>query len=375
MVSNAERALAGFDFTLPSAEQPRALWARTQRALKRFLTGAPEDALARAGFTMRNRMQLAAAALLTLPLCFTWLPGSPIGRWAILFSLVSGLLLAVRLEADEHARANPLALLAGSVLYAIALSGVAWELLGPAALRVEPGHALAASVALLGVLATRSDPRLCALAAGVGVISVGALHAFGANANGLSAAPALITASGAGLASTLAAARGKRLERLAILDGASGALHAAAFERCLYGAQHQARSATQPITLAKIEFSALREIRETHGNAFADALLRWLAGLVADRFRATDLLGRTGQDEFSLALLDTDHPGVERRLERLRLELGTIELRRAGHREPIALRIGFGIAALPREAFDAAGAQKLAEQRLALARWRARQAA
>ncbi len=375
MSPNAERVLAGWDFALPAAEKPRAFWARTQRALKRFLAGAPEDALIRSAFTDRSRTQLAAVALLTLPLCFAWLPGSPVGRWAILFSLISGLLLAVRLEAPDNARANPLALLAGGVLYAIALSGVAWELLGPAALRVDPRHALAAIVAVLGVLATRSDPRVCALGAGVGVLSVGALHAFGANAGEASAAPALITAGGAGLASTLAAARGQRLARFAILDSASGALHAAAFDRCLRGAQQHARSTTQAITLAKIEFSALREIRETHGHALADSLLRWLASVLIDRFRATDLLGRTGQDEFSLALLDTDHPGVERRLERLRDELETIELSRGGQREPIALRVGFGLAALPREAFDAAGAQKLADQRLALARWRARQAA
>jgi diguanylate cyclase (GGDEF)-like protein len=370
MVPN-ERALPAWDFALPTANQPRAFWARVQQRLKRFLTGAPEQALLRTHATERAGTHLAAVLLLTLPLGFAWLPGSSIGRWTVFFSLISGLLVALRLELAERARANPVTVVIASAVYAVSLSGVAWELLGPAALRVDPSHALAAVVAVLGVLAMGSDPRLSALAGGVGVLSIGALYAFGGDGSA-GGAPALIAASGASVASVFAAARGQQLERLATLDGASGALRADAFETCLRRAQQTARAAAQPITLAKLEFTALREIRETHGNAFADALLRWLATVLADRFRATDLIGRSGQDEFSLALLDADHPGVERRLERLREDLDTIELSRGGLREPVVLRVAYGIAALPREALDAGGAQRLADQRLALARWRAR---
>ncbi|HEY8120946.1 MAG TPA: GGDEF domain-containing protein [Myxococcota bacterium] len=372
---NAEGALQGWDFALPTAEPPRALWARTQRALKSFLLGAPEDALLDSALVDRTQTHLAAVALLTLPLCFAWLAGSAMGRAAILLSMVSGLLIAVRLEASERERTNPIALLMGGVVYAVALSGVAWEALGPAALSIDPNHALAASVAGLGLLATRSDPRLCVLGAAVGALSVGALHALGTTASDARLAPALLSVGGAALASTLAAARGRRLQRAAVLDSASGALHAAAFERCVRDAQQNASAAAQPLTLARIEFSALREIRATHGHALGDALLRWLASELTDRFRTTDLLGRTGEDEFSLVLLDTDHPGVERRLENVQRELETIELSRNGLREPVALRVAFGVAALPREAIDAASARKLVDQRLALARWQARRLA
>lgn len=373
MTPVADRLPSSWDFALATAERPRALWARMQRALKRFLTGSPEDALLAAATADRTQAHVAVIALLTLPLCFAWLPAGAIARWAIFSSLLAGLIVAARLESGEDSRAHPLAILGACALYAIALSGVAWETLGPAALRVDPMHALAVVVAILAALATRADPRVCAGASGVALLSIGTLYAFGGHA--AAAAPALVTTAGAGLASTLAAARGQHIQRLAILDAASGALHAAAFERCLRSAQHKTRGPARPIMLAKIEFSALRAIREIHGAAFADALLRWLASVLVDRFRATDLLGRTGPDEFSLALLDTDHPGVERRLERIREELDTVALSRGGIREPVALRIVFGLAALPREAHDAGSAQNLAQQRLALARWRARQAA
>ena len=372
MAPYTENLQPNWGFALATTQRPRPIWAQTQRLLKRFLIGAPEDALLAAAFSDRAQTHLAVVALLTLPIGLAWLPGSAIVRWAILCSLLSGLLVAVRLESDEQPRANPLAALGASVLYAIALSGMAWELFGPAALRVDPLSALAVVVAGLAALATRGDPRLCAAASGVGALSIGGLHVFGSHAN---ATPALITVVGAGFASTLAAVRGQRLQRLAILDGTSGALHAAAFERCLRSARQRANATPQPITLVQIEFSALREIRETHGAALADALLRWLASVLIDKFRATDLLGRTGHDELSLALLDTDHPGVAHRLERLSAELDTIELSRGGLREPIALRVSFGLAALPREALDLGALQKLADQRLALARWQARQAA
>jgi diguanylate cyclase (GGDEF)-like protein len=376
MAPVSERSLPSADFVLPIAERPRALWARAQRSLKEFLIGVPEDALLAAVEEQRTRFHVALFALLTLPLAFAWLPGGAVGRWAALFSLLSGLGIATRLESPQHARANPLGVAGVSVLYALSLSGIAWELLGPGALRVDPLQWLGAIVVGCALLATRSDPRLCLLAGVVGVLSLSGMLGLGGGAEpALPAAPLLLAAGAAGFASTLAAHRGRQLRRAAILDTASGALNASAFAKCLLAAEKRTRARGEPLMLARIEFTALPAIRATHGAALADALLRWLASALVDRFRATDLLARTGEDEFSLALQATDHPGVERRLEGLREELATIELSRGGLREPIALRVAYGLSALPREAADAAVAQQLAGQRLALAKWRARQAA
>jgi diguanylate cyclase (GGDEF)-like protein len=375
-MSTASRSLASWEFAHPIAERPRGLWARAQLALKRFLLGAPEDSLLALASADLTQTHVAVFALLTLPLFFALAPGGAVARWAILFSLLSGLVIAARLESMQHVRANPIGVLGVSVLYAIALSGMASELLGPGLLRVDPAHLLAAFVAGCALLATRSDPRLSLLVGVVGMLSISGLYAVGtASTAREGSAPILITAAAAGFTSSLAALRGQRLKRLAVLDTASGALHAAAFERCLFAVQRCARATSEPSMLARVEFSALPAIRDAHGAAFADALLRWLASAIADRFRATDLLGRTGDDEFSLVLQGTDHPGVERRLERLREEFDTIEVGRGGLREPIALRVTYGLAAFPRESEDAAAAQRLAGQRLALAKWRARHAA
>jgi diguanylate cyclase (GGDEF)-like protein len=376
MMSTAARSVASWDFAYPIAERPRALWARVQLALKRFLLGAPEEALLAVAGSDHAQTHVAVFALLTLPLVFAWTPGSAVARWAILFSLLSGLLVAARLESAQHVRANPIGVLGVGVLYAIALSGVASTLLGPGVLRVDPTPLLAAVVAGCALLATRSDPRLSVLGGVVGMLSLGGLYAFGAASTAQeSSAPILIAAAAASYVSSLAALRGQRLKRLAVLDTASGALHATAFERCLFAVQRTARTTREPSMLARIEFSALPAIREAHGAAFADALMRWLASAIVDRFRATDLLGRTGDDEFSLVLQGTDHPGVEQRLARLREEFDTIEVGRGGLREPIALRVNYGLAAFPRESEYAAAAQGLAGQRLELAKWRARHAA
>jgi len=377
MVPGAESFSASFDFSLPTAAKPRGRWARVQRALKAFLIGSPEDALVAAATTDRSFTHAAAVALLTLPLLFVFVGDGAIQRWAMLVSMLTGLLIAVRLEIVDHPRVQPVAELAGSVLYACVLSAFAWSVLGPSALRVEPAHALAALAVCHALLALRGDPRLCVLATGVGVLSIGALGMLGdaPSRSFAAAAPSLLTAAALGVASTLAALRGRRIQRLAILDSASGALHASAFARCLAHAESRAHAASQSLTLARVEFGALHEIREAHGAALADALMRWLVRELGERFRATDLLGRTGADELAVALLDADHPGVERRFERLRDELATIELRKAGLREPIALRLAFGLAVVPREALESAGADKLAQQRLALAKWKTRHAA
>lgn|GEM_PF-3876790 len=125
----------------------------------------------------------------------------------------------------------------------------------------------------------------------------------------------------------------------------------------------------------RIELTSLHEIRQTHGEAFASALTRWLARMIEDRFRTTDLLGRVHADAFAMGLVDADHPDLARRFEQLRDELSTIALVKDGQREPIALALTFGIAALPREALDADSALRLAATRAALARWRTQRAA
>jgi diguanylate cyclase (GGDEF)-like protein len=360
MVSGVDSITAYWELAPAQHAPPRSAWAKAQRWLEGFLLSVPEDALLGDGGATRARVQLGAVALLTFPLAFAWIPAVPLGRWPTLFCVVTGLIAVAWLEASDRVRPHPTALLAGGFLYAGTLGGVAWEMLGAGALRVDPTLALAAVAIGLTLLAVRGDPRLCLAGGAVGVLSVAA---FGS-------APATFSAGSVGVASVLAAARGRALRRLAILDRVSGALNEAAFERCVRQAHERTRRTGQPFTLASIEFSALTEIRDTHGVALAEALLRWLASRLADGFRATDLIGRTGADELSIVLLDADPEGALRRLDALCRELATIELRRDGLRQPFALRTAYGAAAAPFERLDAAGLQRLAAQRLAAARRR-----
>ena len=377
MVPPAIAETARYEFALAAPPRVRAWRARAQLALKRFVLGAPEDELVPLATPHRGIAHLTTAALLTLPIALTGAtraPSSALSRAALLLTVLAGLALAARVE-SAHARPRPIVDFLGALLLALALAGVLLLAVQTALPFVDARHALTLAVLGLAALSIRGDPRACAFTTALGALTLIAFASHRGELAILALAPDLASVGAAGVASTLAAQRQRALARLAIRDAASGALHEAAFTRCLGAASERARAAQQPLSVARVEITSLHRIRQTHGDAFASALTHWLASLVADRFRTTDLLGRAGADGFAMALVDADHPALARRFEQLRDELSTIALVKGAQREPIAVELAFGIAAVPREALDAGEALKLAETRASLARWRTLRAA
>jgi diguanylate cyclase (GGDEF)-like protein len=377
MVPPAITETARYEFALEAPPRVRALRARAQLALKRFVLGAPEDELVTMARPRRGVAHLAIVALLTLPLALIEVARSDSGtlaRTALLLTVLAGVTLAARLE-SVHERPRPIVDLMGALLLALSIAGLLLLAARAALPFVEARHALALVVLPLAALSVRGDPRACAFAAGLGALALIAFASHRGEAALLALAPDLASVGAAGTAATFAAQRRRSLARLAIRDPASGALHEAAFASCLAAAGERARDMQRPLSIARIEIASLHLIRQTHGEAFAGALTRWLARLISDRFRTTDLLGRVHADAFAMALVDADHPTVARRFEQLRDELSTIALVKDGQREPIALALAVGIAAVPREALEVGEALKLAQTRASLARWRTQQAA
>jgi len=57
-----------------------------------------------------------------------------------------------------------------------------------------------------------------------------------------------------------------------------------------------------PFTVVEMDLDGLKQINDAHGHAVGDAALVRFAKHAAGRLRETDVLGRTGGDEFSLVL-------------------------------------------------------------------------
>jgi diguanylate cyclase (GGDEF)-like protein len=215
-----------------------------------------------------------------------------------------------------------------------------------------PSHATALLLytGLIAVVASREEPSL--------VLSVGALSAVGyvfvvlASAGPTPVSVAGMTASIGclGVATGLGAQsafRGRAIRRVGLCDGLTGLVGREALERCLRPMAARALRSGNPLTIALLDIDQLDRINRRSGHAFGDALLRWVAGLLRQRFRATDLIGRYDDDTFLVAFVDADHPTLERRANDVRGEIGELELPGTGASG--GATVSASLATLPRD--------------------------
>ena len=61
-----------------------------------------------------------------------------------------------------------------------------------------------------------------------------------------------------------------------------------------------------PVTMLYIDLNDFKKINDTYGHRVGDDVLREIAALLKGQFRESDILGRTGGDEFVALLPETD---------------------------------------------------------------------
>lgn len=105
-----------------------------------------------------------------------------------------------------------------------------------------------------------------------------------------------------------------------------------------------------------------KKINDTLGHAFGDEVLRSLGLQLRNEFRVTDIIGRTGGDEFILFLKDLDTDEIlakeARRLERLFSQF------KAGEYVKYSATASIGATVYPRDAKDYQGLYKSADKAL-----------
>jgi diguanylate cyclase (GGDEF)-like protein len=341
----------------PAVSVPRSLHNRLRRGWKDFAMGRPEDELAdggRTGDRGRGALHISLLVLLAVPvLVGAGLPAEEVaGRWAALLGTGAGLVTAAQLAVERRARSVSYLSVLGSLLYvmtasaAISLVLVLWD--GAP----FPSHATALLLytGLLAVISGREEPSL--------VLSVGAFSAIGyvvvvlVSAGGAQTSLAGMAASlgclgvvtGLGAQSAL---RGRSIRRVALCDGLTGLVGREALERCLRPVAARALRTGTPLTIAMLDVDQLDRINRRSGHAFGDALLRWVAGLLRQRFRATDLIGRYDDDTFLVAFFDADHPTLEARMDQVRGEIEGLEL--PGEGQARGATVSAALATLPRD--------------------------
>ena len=97
--------------------------------------------------------------------------------------------------------------------------------------------------------------------------------------------------------------------------------------------------------LLGLDLDHFKRVNDTWGHAAGDAVLCHLVSLVQGLIRSTDLLGRTGGEEFSVLLPDTTPEAVVAMAERLRREVARSPVHFEGQRIDISLSIGASLIA------------------------------
>lgn len=111
----------------------------------------------------------------------------------------------------------------------------------------------------------------------------------------------------------------RELQRRARFDELTGLLNRAYFWRRASQELDHARDEGKPLTLLLLDIDHFKAVNDARGHAEGDLALARFARCCDGRFRATDLVGRIGGEEFAVLLVGADAPRATVAAEKLRL--------------------------------------------------------
>jgi diguanylate cyclase (GGDEF)-like protein len=91
-----------------------------------------------------------------------------------------------------------------------------------------------------------------------------------------------------------------------------------------------------------IDVDHFKQINDQHGHSVGDQVLQEIARTIENVCRETDISFRYGGEEFVVLLRKTSEMGARIIGERLRREINTIEIDKAGHKIQPSVSIGIG---------------------------------
>lgn len=117
-----------------------------------------------------------------------------------------------------------------------------------------------------------------------------------------------------------------RMERLANVDGLTGALVRRAFLARAESFLHEARNSKLRLSIAILDLDKLKAINDEHGHAGGDQVLAHFASTISSDLRRGDILGRLGGEEFAVLSLSTGQVDTVRLMDLLRVRVAASRL-------------------------------------------------
>lgn len=160
--------------------------------------------------------------------------------------------------------------------------------------------------------------------------------------------------------------KGKELANKADTDLLTGLYNKIATERKIK--EHMAEHPDEMGLLFVLDIDNFKKINDTMGHAFGDEVLRTLGWRIKAEFRATDIVGRTGGDEFTIFLCNMKTEEIIR-AEASRVERFFKDFK-AGESVKYSATASIGAAIFPTDAKDFEGLYKAADKALYVAKKR-----
>lgn len=146
-------------------------------------------------------------------------------------------------------------------------------------------------------------------------------------------------------------------EARAQTDGLTGLLNRREFDRRLQTEVTRAARYGHSLGLVLLDLDNLKAINDLHGHQTGDQAIRHVAEGITTTVRSVDLACRFGGEEFAVILPEAGS-GVAREVaDRIRQAVASRPLQGVGR-----VTVSVGVATLPRDALDAAGLLKCADQ-------------
>ncbi|MBR7834443.1 GGDEF domain-containing protein [Actinospica durhamensis] len=129
------------------------------------------------------------------------------------------------------------------------------------------------------------------------------------------------------------------LARLARTDPLTGLVNRRGFDEALAREQARRRRGGPPSALLLVDIDHFKRVNDTWGHQAGDETLRLLGVLLDTSFRATDVVGRIGGEEFAVLLADFDPDEAAERAQAL---CDRVRTQASGWEHPITVSVGVG---------------------------------
>jgi diguanylate cyclase (GGDEF)-like protein len=143
------------------------------------------------------------------------------------------------------------------------------------------------------------------------------------------------------------------LERLATIDGMTGAYNRRHFLLLAEAEWSRFQRYHRPLSLMAIDIDNLKQINDQYGHDAGDRAIMRLCDLCRESKRAPDIVARLGGDEFALLLPETELPQAAVVAERLRAAMAASPLAVNGTAISMTVSIGIAESQLAQPSFDA----------------------